>query len=128
MESEEIWLTNFYIAHPCKSLIGGYIILLTVAAIAIHFDCFLIPVASGREYLIYNDPIMTEYEQIEEVSKFSLTDLDGKGTTVKKTDEEDTGALQQIRKNKGESMYILYSNTDDTKPYGLLTKSFMESI
>lgn len=62
VESEEMRLTNFFIAHPCKTLIGGYLVLLLVAFIALYFDCFLIPVASGREYLIVNDPIMTEYE------------------------------------------------------------------
>jgi len=61
-ESEEMRLTNFFIAHPCKSLIGGYILLIVIAFLALYLDCFLIPVASGREYLIVNDPIMTEYE------------------------------------------------------------------
>ena len=61
-ESEPIRLTNFFIAHPCKSLIGGYIILFGALAIALTFDCFKIPFASGREYLIVNDPIMMEYE------------------------------------------------------------------
>ena len=93
VESEEMMLTNFFIAHPCKSLIGGYLILLIVGAISLHFDCFLIPVASGREYLIVNDPIMREYELINEVLKYSLSDLDGKGSTVKKTATEDTGSM-----------------------------------
>jgi hypothetical protein len=61
-ESEEMKLTNFFIAHPCKSLLGGYIILFIALALSLHFDCFLIPVANGREYLIVNDPIMMEYE------------------------------------------------------------------
>ena len=77
-ESEEIKLTDFFIRHPCKSLLCGYIFLSICLFLSLYFDCFYIPVATGREYLIYNDPIMIEYEQIEEVDKYQLMDLKGK--------------------------------------------------
>ena len=84
------------------------------------------PDPSAKEFWILSDPILVDYSQFLEVEKYQLFDIYGK----KNQDggDEDDKKQRNIRSQKGQSAYILYSNTDDSKRYGLLDRDYIIQV
>ena len=71
-ESQPMKITNFFVERPCSAMGGGFFILLVLSIIAILLEYYLVDDgASGRDYLIWNDPIVLEYTKWQAATQFA---------------------------------------------------------
>jgi len=107
-ESEEMWITNLFVESPCKVMLGGYAALIILAFLAISFGYFEVDDGeSGRDFLIWNDPIVLDYTMLVAAEEFAEDNVPPKD--------------EAVRSEQGAISFILFTNEDDSE-YGLLQK------
>jgi hypothetical protein len=111
-ESEEFWLTNFYVDRPCLVILVGFFILILISIGSVMGGFFEINTeGASRDFLIWNDPIVLEGTK----SELALERV-----------ENITGEPElAVRSEAGLSSFLLYENKDSGNEYGLLQKEVL---
>ena len=78
-DSEPMKLTNFYIDHPVKIIIGSFTVLAFISIIALVYGYFELSPVTLRDYMILSDDRVIAWDKLEVAEEFLM----GGGTETK---------------------------------------------
>ena len=76
-DSEPFWLTSAYVDHPCKFIISSFIIMILLCVLAFQLKYFEYSPITRRDYYIWTDERMIEWDKLEVAEEFLLTYSEG---------------------------------------------------
>lgn len=108
-------ITNFSVDRPCCAMQAGIVVLIFLSLFVVTGEYYLVDDGnSGREYLIWNDPIVLDYTKWQAASQYAIDNAPFK--------------VEYERSEPGTPSYIMYTNLKGSQPYGLLNKDTLLKI
>ena len=112
-------ITNFFIKHPCKTIIAIYGVLFILALLCLKLEILNVNLNGPRDYLILNDEIVVNYDIVSITGKY-MRQLNHEDHNIEPIRSTTKGPFSQV--------ILLYTNTQASKIHGLLHQDFLIKI